>query len=100
MKNSTVFSILSLTTIITLFHSSLSLGQNQQKTFQTQIEISKGTIESVDEDGITVFRGFPFAAPPVGDKRWTAPVDHESWNGVLETKEFGSASIQFLVFGD
>lgn len=100
MKYSKTFLILSFTVFFTLILSTLSVGQNLQKTLQTQIEISKGIIEGVEEDGITVFRGIPFAAPPVGDNRWTAPVDHQSWEGVLETKEFGPACMQLPVFGD
>ena len=33
-------------------------------------------------DGITLFRGVPFAAPPVGENRWRPPKDPEPWNGI------------------
>ena len=32
---------------------------------------------------VTVFKGIPYAAPPVGDLRWAEPQDHEPWDGVL-----------------
>ncbi len=40
-------------------------------------------------DGLTIFKGIPFAAPPVGDLRWKAPQPHESWQGILETTDYG-----------
>ena len=31
---------------------------------------------------VTIFKGVPYATPPVGDLRWTAPVDPQPWEGV------------------
>ena len=33
---------------------------------------------------ITVFKGIPFAAPPVGNLRWKAPQPAANWDGVRE----------------
>ncbi len=38
---------------------------------------------------ITVFRGVPYAKPPVGELRWKAPVPAESWEGVRTCYEYG-----------
>jgi carboxylesterase type B len=43
---------------------------------------------------ITVFRGIPFAAPPVGKNRWRAPQPCENWDGVLEAYDFAPISVQ------
>ena len=43
---------------------------------------------------ITVYKGVPFAAPPVGKNRWRAPQPCEPWEGVKEAYEFGPISIQ------
>lgn len=43
---------------------------------------------------ITVFKGIPFAAPPVGENRWRAPQPLKPWDGVLNAYEFGPISIQ------
>ena len=43
---------------------------------------------------ITVFKGIPFAAPPVGDLRWKAPQPAADWEGVLEAYKFGPISMQ------
>ena len=41
------------------------------------------------DDGVRVFKGIPYAAPPVGELRWRAPAVPESWEGVRSATEFG-----------
>ena len=53
--------------------------------------ISGGPISST---GIRVFRGIPFAAPPVGDLRWRPPRPVTSWDGVRAADEFGNVCVQ------
>ena len=43
---------------------------------------------------ITVFKGIPFAAPPVGDLRWRAPQPAANWEGVRKCYEFGPIPMQ------
>ena len=43
---------------------------------------------------ITVYKGLPFAAPPVGENRWRAPQPAKDWDGVLEANSFGPISYQ------
>ncbi len=38
---------------------------------------------------VTVFRGVPYAKPPVGDLRWKAPQPCEPWEGVRNCYEYG-----------
>lgn len=99
MKNKEIFLTTFLSLLLMVSLNKL-FGQNLKKTLGTQVEISSGLIEGVEEDGLTVFRGIPFAEPPVGEKRWTAPVDKNPWGGVLETKQFGPGCMQLAVFGD
>ncbi len=43
---------------------------------------------------ITVFKGLPFAAPPVGELRWRAPKPVAPWNGVRKADAFGPMCMQ------
>ena len=67
---------------------------------QTQVTTAKGILEGKDLSGITVFKGIPFAAPPVGNLRWKAPQPVQKWQGVREAKEFGPNPMQEPLFGD
>ena len=54
------------------------------------VKTKQGAVEGLhSEDGKTViFRGVPYAQPPVGDLRFRRPQEHEPWDGVLPCKEF------------
>lgn len=43
---------------------------------------------------IQIFKGIPFAAPPVGELRWKAPQPLQSWSGVKQCTEFGPSPMQ------
>jgi para-nitrobenzyl esterase len=53
-----------------------------------------GQVEGLREDGLAVFRGIPFAAPPQGDNRWKPPQPAASWSGVRAAKTFAPACTQ------
>lgn len=50
--------------------------------------------EYLSNEAITVFRGVPFAAPPVGELRWKAPQPVASWDGVKECITFSASTVQ------
>lgn len=59
--------------------------------------VESGEVSGVvlDEDeGLVVYRGIPFAAPPVGELRWRPPRKVDSWEGVRACHEFGPGCIQ------
>lgn len=61
----------------------------------TERTIETGTLVGArDEYGTFVWRGIPFATPPVGDKRWRQPERPEPWNGLLEATAFAPACPQ------
>ena len=45
-------------------------------------------------DGVRVFRGIPFGAPPVGPLRWKPPQPVAHWDGVRNTDQFGPVCVQ------
>ena len=54
-----------------------------------------GTIEGVPcgDPRITVFKGVPYAKPPVGELRWRAPQPPEPWQGVLRADRFPNIAV-------
>jgi len=51
-------------------------------------------VGSIAENGAHVWRGIPFAAPPLGADRWRAPRPPEPWEGVLSALDSGPPCIQ------
>jgi len=49
-----------------------------------------GRIQGVLEDDICVWKGIPYARPPVEELRWKAPQDVEPWQGVRRATTFGN----------
>jgi para-nitrobenzyl esterase len=52
------------------------------------------------DPAIRVFKGIPFAAPPVGELRWRAPQPVKSWTGVREATHFGPRAMQGPIYSD
>ena len=53
-----------------------------------------GKLQGAQEDGVNVWRGIPFAAPPVGELRFRAPQPPQPWSSVRAAVEFGPVSHQ------
>ena len=49
---------------------------------------------------VRIFKGLPFAAPPVGAWRWKAPQPVPSWTGVRKATDFGARCMQGRIFED
>lgn len=65
------------------------------------VRTTSGLVEgATTTNGIRLFRGIPYAAPPVGELRWREPQPLESWAGVRSTQQFGPRCMQTAVFGD
>ena len=67
-----------------------------------QVRTEAGSVEgSTSADGkVQIFKGIPYAAPPVGALRWKEPQPVPSWQGVRKATEFGARCMQGNVFGD
>ncbi|MFW9880337.1 MAG: carboxylesterase/lipase family protein, partial [Candidatus Thorarchaeota archaeon] len=60
------------------------------------IETVAGKIQGYIENRISVFKGIPYAEPPIGELRLNDPLLKESWNGVLEVLEYGPEAPQHI----
>ena len=58
------------------------------------IKVSGGMVQGEMDGDLAVFKGIPFAAPPVGDLRFKPPAPVQKWSAVKETKAFGHACMQ------
>ncbi len=87
MKNSTLL-------LFTILIISFVSCKQEPEAIPGQVKIADGIVQGIAEDSLTLFKGIPFAAPPVGDLRWKAPQPVKPWEGIKETTAFGPAPIQ------
>ncbi|WP_372732141.1 carboxylesterase/lipase family protein [Novosphingobium sp.] len=59
-----------------------------------------GKVAGASEQSVDVFRGIPFAAPPVGANRWRAPQPPAKWKGLRNATSFGPDCMQIQFPGD
>ncbi|MGN6148298.1 MAG: carboxylesterase/lipase family protein [Rhizomicrobium sp.] len=58
------------------------------------VKAPAGTLQGKTEGTLNVFKGIPYAKPPVGALRWKAPVALPHWSGMKSAADFGPACIQ------
>jgi para-nitrobenzyl esterase len=64
-------------------------------TNESVVELGAGRLVGERVEGVSVFRGVPYAQPPVGPLRFRPPVQSEPWEGVRDARAFGSIAHQF-----
>lgn len=60
----------------------------------TRVKVDTGTLQGKVRDGGRQWLGVPYAAPPVGDRRWRPPAAPTAWKGVRKAGVLGPACIQ------
>jgi para-nitrobenzyl esterase len=73
-----------------LFISTTSFPQNNVPVVKTDAGLVSGTTS----DNIDIFKGIPFAAPPVGELRWKAPQPVQPWTDVKKCITFSASPMQ------
>jgi para-nitrobenzyl esterase len=58
------------------------------------VTIDGGKLRGTSADGVRVFKGIPFAAPPIGERRWKPPQPVTAWSGVKNADAFGAQCMQ------
>jgi para-nitrobenzyl esterase len=78
--------------------TSTGWAQSPSAALQDPIKTSLGYVSgmTMGERGkeIHVYRGIPYAAPPVGNLRWRTPQPATPWQGVRKATEYGAAAAQ------
>jgi para-nitrobenzyl esterase len=64
-----------------------------------QVRLTSGSVRGRAGEGLAVFRGMPFARPPVNELRLAAPMPVEQWDGVREAVAFGPPPPQSSAMG-
>ncbi|WP_438864397.1 carboxylesterase/lipase family protein [Neptunicella sp.] len=82
--------------IITLAIAHLLLMCNAETASQAVpvVDAPIGKIEGVSQGALNVFRGIPYAQPPIGERRWKPPVPVAPWSDVKVAHSYGDACIQ------
>lgn len=70
------------------------LAKAQSKAPFETVHTQNGTISGIYSNEVNVFKGIPFAAPPVGELRWRAPQPVVNWQGVRKCDTFSASAMQ------
>src|SRR6478736_461535 len=58
------------------------------------VETTLGKVRGGNDRGVSVFKGIPYAAPPLGPLRFRPPRPVEPWSGIRETTAYGNMAVQ------
>ncbi len=56
---------------------------------ESPVRIKPGLVSGAGDD-VAVFKGIPYAAPPLGELRWKPPQPPPNWDGVRSASDFGA----------
>jgi para-nitrobenzyl esterase len=61
---------------------------------RNEVKVDGGAVSGAVLAGVVSWKGVPYAAPPVGDRRWRAPQPVEAWTGVRAATEYAHDCMQ------
>ena len=77
--------------MLVMFTAGLGIAQQP-----APVKVEGGLLLGTSEDGLAVYTGIPYAAPPVGELRWRPPRPPVSWEGVRKADKFSANPMQVM----
>ena len=78
----------------------ISFGQITSDGSLPTVKTANGILQGTQLSGIAMFRGIPFAQPPVGELRWKEPQPVKNWEGTLRADHFSARPMQLPIYSD
>jgi para-nitrobenzyl esterase len=78
-------------TLFAQLHSDLGL---------LKVKTINGMLQGTEVSGITIFKGVPYAEPPVGNLRWREPQPVKNWEGTKNANHFSAKAMQLPIYSD
>jgi para-nitrobenzyl esterase len=72
----------------------VAVAQLASAAVAQQVLTESGNLSGISANGLSVYKGVPFAAPPVRDLRWRPPVPAAPWTGTRKADAFAPACMQ------
>ena len=63
-------------------------------TADVVVETTSGKVRGTADRGVSIFKGIPYAAPPLGERRFRPPEKPDPWNGTRDAVAYGNMAIQ------
>ena len=80
--------------------STLAFGQLNSDKSSPIVTTANGKLQGTQLSGISMFKGIPYAQPPVGDLRWKEPQAVKNWDGTLKADHFAAKAMQLPIYSD
>ena len=86
--------------IIGFLSGAIALAQSEDDSAAPRVKTGDGILQGINASGIYIFKGIPFARPPVNNLRWKEPQPVKHWDGVRKADHFGPRPMQLPIYSD
>ena len=94
------FIIMSLFIVVHSVKAQSNLASANDSLSAPRVTTENGIIEGIDDSGVYIFKGIPYAQPPIGNLRWKPPQPVKNWPGILKADKFGPGAMQRRIYSD
>ncbi|MCF8261801.1 MAG: carboxylesterase family protein [Melioribacteraceae bacterium] len=91
MRKQIIYPVVAITIVLVI-----SFGFRSDKKMKTTVKIETGIVKGTENESgeINIFKGIPFAAPPLGELRWKAPQPVQPWKDTLNCTAYSPSPMQ------